>query len=156
MTQEIGELNKLFVGIYELIARFEHISIQNGPFKDLSVTEMHTIEGVNRRGICAMGVLAAELGITVPTLSVAVKRLCAKGYIRRLPDHSDRRIVLLELTELGKKAGRLHRYFHGLMVKSAVSELEQEEAAALRRALEKLYGFFVEYLDENKASEGGK
>ena len=98
----------------------------------------------------AMGEVAAELGITVATLSVTVKRLYAKGYVERRSDLADRRLVLVGLTEKGRRAARVHQYFHGLMMKRALGKLDDAQMEVLKTALVERNQYFEDYL----ASQG--
>ena len=101
--KEIEELNDLFVSIYEVIAKSENESIQNGPFPDLSVAEIHTLAAIGRNGKPSMGDVAERLSVTMGTLSVSVKKLQARGYVQRENDENDRRLVLVSLTDKGKR-----------------------------------------------------
>ena len=47
--------------------------------------------------------LAGHMGVTVSTMSLSVKRLERRGYVRRDPDPDDRRAVGLRLTEAGER-----------------------------------------------------
>ena len=54
----------------------------------------------------------------------------------------DKRVVLVTLTEKGKKAFFHHRDFHKAMIHAAVRDLEQDEMEALMNCLTKLNAFF--------------
>lgn len=146
MTREVEELNSLMVGIYTDIVKAESTAMQRGPFPDLSVTEAHTLVEIGRDEAKTMGEIAAGLGITVPTLTVSIARLCKKGYVERQRDEADRRLVRVRLTQRGLRAERIHLYFHRLLVGATISNLKKDEIAALKKALLNLDGFFHEYL----------
>lgn len=61
------------------------------------------------RGPSRASVLAADLGVTQPTLSDAVAALVRKGHLKRAPDPDDGRAVRLHLTEQGGGWPRLPR-----------------------------------------------
>lgn len=151
-----NELNDLFVSIYDTVAKSETESIQNGPFPDLSTAEMHTIAAIGRDGKRTMGDVASRLDVTMGTLSVSVKKLERKGYAVRTADENDRRLVLVGLTEKGRKAERLHKYFHDVMIKKVMADMSDEEAVVLRRALTVLKNYFDQYLSSQhkKGGEG--
>jgi DNA-binding MarR family transcriptional regulator len=54
------------------------------------------------QGALALGVLAGRVFRTAGTISVRIDRLAARGFVRRLPDPSDGRGVLVELTSSGR------------------------------------------------------
>lgn len=148
--KEIEELNDLFVSIYEVIAKSENESIQNGPFPDLSVAEIHTLAAIGRNGKPPMGDVAERLSVTMGTLSVSVKKLQARGYVQRENDENDRRLVLVSLTDKGKKAERLHKYFHDVMIKRVTADMQDGEIESLKKALSILKRYFYQYLNGDR------
>ena len=92
-----------------------------------------------------MSTVARELNVTVGTLTIAVNNLVKKGYIQRMRSQEDRRVVLISLTEQGKKAYYHHKDFHEKMVLAVLKGLNVEETEALTKALTKLQGFFRSY-----------
>jgi DNA-binding MarR family transcriptional regulator len=68
--------------------------------------------------------LAAHMGVTSSTMSLAVTRLVTLGYVRRARDRSDKRVVGLRLTAAG------------LRVRLAQSVLEPERVARMFGQLE--------------------
>ena len=132
------EINKLLVEIYDDIIHIEEYSIKQGAFSDLSITEIHTVEAVGLYGSKTMSEIAAELEITMGTLTTAVDKLIRKGYLERNRSDSDRRIVNVSLTQRGKLAYRIHEKFHLDMVKAIMSDFNTEEEEILLIALRKL------------------
>ena len=92
-----------------------------------------------------MSTVARELNVTVGTLTIAVNNLVKKGYIQRMRSQEDRRVVLISLTEQGKKAYYHHKDFHEKMVLAVLKGLNVEETEALTKALTKLQAFFRSY-----------
>ena len=84
------------------------------------------------------------------TLTIAVNNLVKKGYVVRERMESDRRVVLIELTNKGKTVYRLHRRFHDIMVNRTINGLTEEEEKILIRALQKLNNFFKETYELNE------
>ena len=62
--------------------------------------------------------------------------------MERVRSEEDRRVVLVSLSEKGKKAYLHHRQFHEQMIEAIVEELSEEEQAVLEKALVKLDRFF--------------
>lgn len=54
----------------------------------------------------------------------------------------DRRVVLVSLTEKGKKAFRHHEKFHEDMIQATLKDLSPDETKVLVKALTNLCGFF--------------
>lgn len=128
----------MLVEVYDDVNHIEEYSIKQGVFSDLSITEIHTVEAVGLYGSKTMSEIAAELEITMGTLTTAVDKLIRKGYLERNRSDSDRRIVNVSLTQRGKLAYRIHEKFHMDMVKAIMSDFTSEEEEILLNALRKL------------------
>ena len=86
--------------------------------------------------------VAKTLGVTTGTLTIAVNSLVKKGYVERVRSEEDRRVVLISLSEKGRKAYLHHQRFHEQMIEAIVEELSAEEQVVLEKALVKLDRFF--------------
>ncbi|HKL79131.1 MAG TPA: MarR family transcriptional regulator [Mobilitalea sp.] len=128
----------MLVEVYDDIIHIEEYSIKQGVFSDISITEIHTVEAVGLYGSKTMSEIAAELEITMGTLTIAVDKLIKKGYLERNRGMTDRRIVNVSLTKRGKLAYRIHEKFHMDMVKAIMSDFSTEEEEILLIALRKL------------------
>lgn len=125
------KINKLLLDIYDKILVTEEKALRKGNFKDLSVAEMHTLEGIGLYNTRTMSETAATLGITTGTLTVAIDRLVRKGYVERRRDPADRRVVRIDLTKKGKLALRMHNKFHTLLVDRLTGGLEEKQRQIL-------------------------
>lgn len=149
MCDSFNVINELLVNIFNDILQIEQSALQQGEFRDLSVTEIHTIEAIGMYEPRTMSEVAADLKITVGTLTTAVNRLISKGYVERKRIEKDRRVVLIQLTKRGKLAYRIHEKFHRDMVKSTIEGLNPAEEKVLVYSLEKLNNFFKEKYEIN-------
>nr|WP_245331615.1 MarR family transcriptional regulator [Clostridium algifaecis] len=112
------------------------------PFKDLTISEIHTIEAIGIYKPRMMKEIAFGLDITFGTLTTAINRLVKKQYVIRKRSDIDRRIVYIELTKKGKLVYRIHKKFHFDMVNESVKGLDKDEETILISSLEKLNDFF--------------
>ncbi|MGI6326918.1 MAG: MarR family winged helix-turn-helix transcriptional regulator [Saccharofermentanales bacterium] len=135
------QVNALLLDIYDKILVTEEKALRKGSFKDISVAEMHTLEGIGLYGNRTMSETAATLGITTGTLTVAIDRLVRKGYVERHRDQNDRRVVRIQLTKKGKLAYRMHSKFHRLLVERLVSPLDEPARRLLLETLTEISGF---------------
>lgn len=138
MKEKFVEINKMLVEVYDDVNHIEEYSIKKGVFSDLSITEIHTIEAVGLYSTKTMSEIAAELEITMGTLTTAVDRLIKKDYMERNRSNTDRRIVNVSLTKRGKLAYRIHEKFHLDMVKAIMNDFTAQEEEILLIALGKL------------------
>jgi len=142
MKNTVSVLNELFVNTFNDILSIEQKALQSGTFKDLSVTEIHTIEAIGMYDTKTMSEVAGILGITVGTLTTAINHLVKKEYVIRKKSEEDRRVVQISLTRKGKLAYRVHEKFHADMVRAIIEELTPEEEEVLIKSLDKLNCFF--------------
>lgn len=138
---QVSEINNFLVSIFNDVLMIEERTLQTSQFKDVSIKEMHTIEAIGMYQEHTTSQVARKLGITVGTLTVSVNNLVRKGYVNRVRNNEDRRVVKLALTKKGRLLYRLHDKFHRDMVKETIEEMSEEEAEILMRGLKNLHGF---------------
>ena len=143
-------LNKLLVQLFNDILQIEKNAMNNTEFKDLSITEIHTIEAIGKEGNRTMGERANDLRITVGTLTTAINRLIKKGYVERKRIEEDRRVVVVYLTESGKKVFDEHTLFHKEMIDEVAKNFEDYELKVLTKALSKVSEFFEDKYQDLK------
>ena len=142
MDQKYEVLNHILVHLFNDIMKVEEKALAQGPFSELTITDMHTIEAIGFNTSRNMSSIAKDLSITVGTLTIAINHLVKKGFVQRIRSSKDRRVVLVSLTLKGKKAFRHHIEFHDRMVKEIMGQLENEELEILIKALTKVETFF--------------
>ena len=135
-------LNEVLVRLFRNINVIEERAICTGDYKDVTANEMHVSEAIDMEEARNMSSVARSLGVTTGTLTIAVNSLVKKGYVERARSEEDRRVVLVSLSEKGKRAYLHHRQFHEQMIEAIVEELSEEEQAVLEKALVKLDRFF--------------
>jgi len=138
-TNEV--LNVLLVDLFHNILEIEEKSLRDSG-SDLSITEIHTIDAVGDSDPKTMTEISRILKVTMGTLTTGVDKLIKKGYLVRKRTEEDKRIVLVELTEKGIKAKKMHDAFHQEMIDSVISHLDPTEEELLVQSLQKLMYFF--------------
>ena len=92
-----------------------------------------------------MGDLSRTLGVPFSTATRTIEWLVSNGYVQRLADPEDRRVVRVEPTEAGRE---LYRAMNGLLLKSAEQFLNNFSIEE-RKELGRLLGKLVKNLDQN-------
>jgi len=138
-TNEV--LNVLLVDLFHNILEIEEKSLRDSG-SDLTITEIHTIDAVGDSDPKTMTEISRILKVTMGTLTTGVDKLIKKGYLVRKRTEEDKRIVLVELTEKGIKAKKMHDAFHQEMIDSVISHLDPTEEELLVQSLQKLMYFF--------------
>ena len=136
------DINKAFMQIYNSIQMVEEHMLKHSSL-DLSISELDLLETVGEYSAkgCTISDIARDNNVTLPTVTVAIKRLEAKGYVTKSRSKQDGRMVYVVQTRLGKKANAAHKYFHERMVRSFIKETTDEERDMLLSALNNLGGF---------------
>jgi DNA-binding MarR family transcriptional regulator len=108
--------------------------------REISRTEMEVLS-ILREGRQRITELAELEGIAQPTMTLLVKRLQERGWVRRdgLPD--DGRVVMISLTEAGSAAQQKFRAQFLAAMRSDLQGLSDQQLQALSAATETLSSF---------------
>ena len=143
----ISTLNEMLVKLFRSINVIEERAIRTGEYQDVTANDMHVIEAIGTEEAKNMTSVARSLDVTTGTLTISVNNLVKKGYVDRVRSEEDRRVVLISLSEKGRRAYLHHRKFHDQMIGAIVEELTEEEQRVLEKALKKLNKFFMTTAD---------
>lgn len=150
------ELNELLVTTYRAIHIIEESMLSDLSNESLTISEMHLIEAIGsaernprlRTQGRTITEIAQAQSISLPSVTVAVKKLEKKGYVCKSRGKDDGRRIYVRLTELGRRADISHRYFHRQMVHAVAKAIPEADHDVLIAALKVLNAFF-----QNKAEE---
>ncbi|MBV1709417.1 MAG: MarR family transcriptional regulator [Erysipelothrix sp.] len=134
-------LNELLVDLFNHILVLEEKNLQDRGIL-LSMTEVHTLENIFKSKTKTMSDVARLQLITQGTLTVAVNRLQKKGYVSRLQDAQDKRIIRLSLTAKALDVLAIHDKFHEEMIDSFISDLKIDQDVALITSLRRIMEYF--------------
>ena len=141
------ELNELLVSTYREITRIEELVLRSLSKNTLSISELHMLDVVGRAG-CTVTDIAQSMAISMPSATVAVKKLEKKGHVTKQKDPEDARRVCIRLTLLGRRAEAAHRWFHRQMVHNVEKAVGPDERDVLLRAIREMNVFFREKAKE--------
>jgi DNA-binding MarR family transcriptional regulator len=79
-------------------------AVASQPHGEITIPEVHIIEFLGDRHSCMMRELAEYLLVAVNTVTTIVDKLEQKKLVRRERDETDRRIVMVQLTDKGREA----------------------------------------------------
>lgn len=127
--------------IRSIVKKYEMIESKNRAFRHLTaltITEIKTIHAIGDEGAKTMKEIAEDLDVSVSTPTTTINRLIDKKYVNRFTGVEDRRQVLVELTQEGRRIlGEVER------IKIETTELvlrmlDESEIRSLRSILEKV------------------
>jgi len=138
-------LNTLLVDMFNQILTLEETYIKEKGIK-LSMSEIHTLEAIQKSKGKTMSEVAKRLRITQGTLTVNINRLTNKGYVYRVQDKKDRRIYRLKLTDKAESVLEIHDYFHSELIDQLISKLSVDEKKLLADSLSQLNLYFKDLI----------
>src|SRR3954451_18676551 len=100
----------------------------------LTPTQLATLSSVERNGAMTPGELAEHEKVQPPSMTRVIAQLEDKGLLTRSPHPTDRRQVILSLTEAGDKLFKEERRRKEAWLAQRLGELTSEERAILRQA----------------------
>ena len=101
----------------------------------LSAHQASILDHLDEIDAMSMTDLAAHMGVTVATMSLAVDRLESKGYARRDRDPKDGRRVLLRLTAAGLRVREAKSVLDPVRVESMLAHLAPPDRARALKGL---------------------
>ena len=136
-----GELAKM-------IQQFKRFGLDKATYQELRHSEFVLLATINHFIDSDKGVkvsdLSSQLEITPGAVTHLINSLEEAGYVERLTDPSDRRIVLVKLTQKGNsicmlKEEKVLQFFVGL-----VDYMGEQDSRELKRLLTSVYTYFKE------------
>jgi DNA-binding MarR family transcriptional regulator len=131
----------LRISLTRLARRLRAERLAGGLEPELSDTQLAALAALERHGMMTPGELADHEKVQPPSITRVIAALEERGLVVRAPHASDRRQVVLTVTEPGKALVQQSRKLREAWLARQLRGLSQEERLALRAAapiLEKL------------------
>lgn len=130
--EKLNLLNQRIVEFYEKLSSWEHGVVRG---KGLTLPQAHTLEILGDQGEMRMKELAGKMGVTTGSLTVLIDRMEKKGLVRRKPHETDRRSILVTLTEKGSLLFADHHDLHIGLTRDITAGLSDEDIRRLAALL---------------------
>ena len=124
MDKDLNKIHASMRNLFGLVHRLEDEAVKASEFSDLSRAEISAIMAIGTGRPKTMTHVANILEISVSTLTTTINKLVKKGYVERLRDDKDRRIVKIGLSDRGVAAARERDSFLEELLQGAVSQIE--------------------------------
>ncbi|USD38115.1 MULTISPECIES: MarR family winged helix-turn-helix transcriptional regulator [Ferrimonas] len=128
----LDQLNHAIIEFYEKLSSWEHSVV-----KEIGVTlaHVHAVELLGIHGAMRMKELAMKMSVTTGTMTVQVDNMVKADLVRRRPHDTDRRSILVELTEKGQQIYQNHDALHHDLTQQITSGLDTTQQQALLNCL---------------------
>lgn len=91
----------IFMILHQLMHLSKYHAVKQMEDMDLNPSQAGILCILNFEGRLSQKQLAEKIGITPPSMTVALRKLEEKGYVRREPDLKDQRVLRICLSETG-------------------------------------------------------
>lgn len=108
---------------------------REAPATELSHQQATVLATIAQSGPSRVTALAAATHVRQPSMTALLNRLEASGWVRRTPDPTDQRALLVELTDLGRTLVADAAASRVAVLADRLGGLTAEEVAAIARAL---------------------
>ena len=145
-------LNDMLMSTYHSISVLEEAMLEDMSQGNLSISEMHMIEAIAKDKEEGRSItdLAQEQEITLPSVTMCIKKLEKKGFVTKTRSTKDGRRVIVKLTRSGLRVEVAHRYFHRQMANTIKSSLDIQEQSVLLKTLVMMNDFLKEKAAETQ------
>ncbi len=124
--------------------------------KALAKQDLMSLLMIDRLGECTMSQLAEHMSFPLSTTTGIVDRLVKKGYVHRFRSETDRRMVLIDLTEQGQGFAKETKQKLMQLIERLFEVLSDEEKALIFSLLDKVSKVFRELGQDSEDTESSK
>ncbi|GAA2966926.1 MarR family winged helix-turn-helix transcriptional regulator [Lentilactobacillus parakefiri] len=137
-------INESLINVYDSIMRIEESEIRKSRFKDITAKEVHLVHTIGLHDRKTTSEVAHILKLSKGTLTANLNNLERKGYVMRIANQEDHRIINLGLTSKGRLLYRAHDAFHTLLVKRFLRGFNDDDIRLIKQAMVNLEDFIDE------------
>ena len=143
MDKELNKIHASMRTLFGLVHRLEDEAVKASEFSDLSRAEIHAIMAIGTGRPKTMTHVANILEISVSTLTTTINKLVKKGYVERLRDDKDRRIVKIGLSDKGIAAATERDAFLEDLLRGVTARIEPDKLRYFVSAIDNANQYFL-------------
>lgn len=134
--QQIEHLNYLF---FQVISHIFLSPKSTDEFSDMTMAQKRVLYSLSVYGPQRMSELARLIAVTTAAATSVIDKLVRAGLVERTQDESDRRVVGVQLTELGRETVKLMNKTHEERLESVLQELDLPKQHELITSFERIH-----------------
>ena len=133
------------------IVRRIHMELKNNLVKEITGSQLFVLKTIYESKQMTVSAVAEELGVSLSAITAFIDKLTKAGFVQRLRDEDDRRLVWLTVTPEGENILKVCLAGREKVLKRYLGQLPEEDLRQLGRIFEKL----LEILREEEVKEKG-
>ena len=150
------KLEDAFTYVANLTLVIEEKTMDVKQIPDLTISELHVVEMVNKYNNKPMTIIARKLNVTVGSLITCVNRLIQKDYLIRTRDEMDHRVILLSVTPKAKKVLKVHDKFHSDILNMVLEGVTLQQATKVMTQFATVLDNYMYPVEEKKDQKDKK
>ena len=137
--EQIAKFGKLVDQIADWLYKTEIEEIQKSNLSELTYSELHALKAIEEFTEAKLHEVADKIGVSRPSMSATIDKLEKKSFVYRDKDTTDRRAVIIRLTDKGKDANGEHEKLHHRVAEALLGKLNQTQQELMVKAFESLF-----------------
>lgn len=127
--------------VFNQMMRRMHHEMSNVMDKGVTGSQFVVMKSIAERGRMTVSAVAEDLCVSLSAITSLVDRLHRGGFVNRVRDEEDRRLVWLELTAEGEEVLKSCEAERKKVLEKFMGQLPEEDLAHLVRIYEKLLAY---------------
>lgn len=137
--EQIEKFGRLVDRIADWLYKTELEEINKSNLSQLTYSELHTLKIIGSIKDAKVFEIADKTGVTRPSMSATIDKLEKKEYVYRDKDQSDRRAVIIRLTDKGEEANNEHEKLHHRVAEVLLGKMNHTQQELMVKAFEELF-----------------
>lgn len=146
----VGECAHEVLDVVPMVFRVIRAELRKHGAREMSVPQFRTLGFVYRNEGASLSEVGDHIGLTLPTMSLLVDGLVARGLVSRRTDAEDRRRMTLTLTEAGRARLESARAATMANLEERLRQLSASDRATITLAMRMLSELFTGGKDSAK------
>ncbi len=147
-TKASKEIMELFIRAVNKYKALEKIPSKAGLKHSLYHSERHMLDKIGDHPDMNVSDFACEIGVTKGAVSQVIKKLEAKGVVKRYKKGTNGKAVFLELTDAGRAVYMAHKKTNEETIKPLLEELSKYPDDKIRFLIS-MFNWIDEFLDQS-------
>lgn len=137
-VDQIEKFSKLIDQIGDWLYKAELGEMQKGNLAELTYSELHALKAVGEIDDAKLFEIADKTGVSRPSMSATIDKLEKKGFVFRDKDLTDRRAIIIRMTDKGQVANKEHEELHHRVAQKLLGNMNRSQQELLVKSFENI------------------